>query len=270
VFSLGHAWLYWLVCYADSALSATLFQRFHSNLITYWAIVAVTAAFDYFAKYRERERELREAQLTLLKSQLHPHFLFNTLHTISAMMHEDLAGADRMVSRLSDLLRLTLEHIGRHEVTLREELEVLKSYFEIERVRFHESLRLAVEVDPEVLDALVPSMILQPLVENSIRHGFGARKYAGSVTVRASRRDDTLVVRVLDDGVGLSVQRASSVQEGLGLANTRRRLENLYPAPGCGESPRRWRGRHRGDPGPPGSSPGSGVRGGRACSRSAF
>jgi two-component sensor histidine kinase len=229
VFSLSHSWLYAALCYASPVFHA-LFLRFHPNLLTYWAIVGFTQALDYFQRYKERERQLAQAELHLLKAQLQPHFLFNTLHTISAMMHEDVQGADRIINRLGDLLRLTLQSIGEHEVPLRREIEFLESYLAIERVRFQERLDLTVEVEAATLDALVPSMLLQPLAENSIRHGFGPKRKAGAIILQAQRRDGQLVLRVGDNGRGFSGLDAQPPSPGLGLTNTRRRLEQLYPS----------------------------------------
>jgi hypothetical protein len=226
VFALSHSGLYALACYASPGLFHALFVRFHPNVLTYWAIVGFTQAVDYFDRYRERERQLAQAELLLLKSQLHPHFLFNALHTVSAMMHEDVAAADRMVSRLSDLLRTMFETIGLHEVPLRQELEFLKNYVGIEQARFPDRLTLTVKVEPELLDALVPNMLLQPLVENSIRHGLDLRRGAGRIEVAASRDGDRLVLAVRDNGRGLD--RGTPVAEGLGLSNTKVRLRQLY------------------------------------------
>jgi two-component system LytT family sensor kinase len=228
VFSLSHSWLYAALCYASPVFHA-LFLRFHPNLLTYWAIVGFTQATDYFQRYKERERQLAQAELHLLKAQLEPHFLFNTLHTISAMMHEDVPGADRIVNRLSDLLRLTLQSIGEHEVPLRREIEFLKSYLEIERVRFEEQLGLTLEVEATTLDAMVPSMVLQPLAENSIRHGFAANRKAGAIILQAQRREDWLVLRFGDNGKGFSSLDLEIPSPGLGLTNMRCRLEQLYP-----------------------------------------
>jgi len=228
VFSLSHSWLYAALCYASPGLFHMLFIRFHPNLLTYWGIVGFTQALDYFQRYTDREKQLAQAELHLLRSQLHPHFLFNTLHTIAAMMHEDVNGADRMIHRLSDLLRLTLDSIGEHEVPLRQELDFLKAYVEIERVRFHERLTLVVDVSPEALDAMVPSMLLQPLAENSIRHGFAARESAGTIKIEANRHGGRLILNVLDDGLGFPKQTLADVSAGLGLLNTQRRLEQLY------------------------------------------
>ena len=229
VFSLSHSWLYAALCYASPVFHA-LFLRFHPNLLTYWAIVGFTQAMDYFQRYKERERQLAQAELHLLRAQLQPHFLFNTLHTISAMMHEDVKGADRMVNRLSDLLRLALQNIGEHEVPLRREIEFLESYLEIERVRFQGQLELRLEVDTAIMDAMVPSMLLQPLAENSIHHGIGANRKAGTITLQAQRREIWLVLRFADDGRGLYELGSPLSSQGLGLSNTRRRLEQLYPS----------------------------------------
>jgi two-component system, LytTR family, sensor kinase len=226
VFVLSHSGLYALACYASPGLFHALFVRFHPNVLTYWAIVGFTQAVDYFDRYRERERQLAQAELLLLKSQLHPHFLFNALHTVSAMMHEDVAAADRMVSRLSDLLRTMFETIGVHEVPLRQELDFLKNYVAIEQARFPDRLTLTVNVEPELLDALVPNMLLQPLVENSIRHGLDLGRGAGVIEVAASRADDSLLLAVRDNGRGL--RPAVPIVEGLGLSNTRVRLRELY------------------------------------------
>ncbi len=230
LFSVGHSFLYWTACYASNRLGATLFFRFHPNLLTYWAIVGFTQALDYFERYTSREKELANAQLFLLRSQLHPHFLFNTLHTISAMMHEDVRAADRMLSRLSDLLRLTLESIGAHEIPLRQELEFVEKYLEIERIRFQERLILEVTVAPEARDALVPSMILQPLVENSVRHGFGASRDKRAIHIAAVCEGSRLVLKISDNGKGFPGDVLAGSRQGLGLWNTRRRLEHLYPS----------------------------------------
>ena len=228
LFSMGHSFLYWTACYASNQLGETLFFRFHPNLLTYWAIVGFTQAVNYFQRYTVRERELANAQLLLLKSQLQPHFLFNSLHTISAMMHDDIGAADKMLSRLSDVLRLTLESIGQHEVSLKQELEFVRKYLEIERLRFQERLVLEVDVAPDTLDALVPSMILQPLVENSIRHGFGAGWKTGTIQIEVKRDGDELVLRLTDNGKGFSANMVDGHLHGLGLINARRRLEQLY------------------------------------------
>lgn len=200
---------------------------------TYWAIVGLIYAFDYYRKYREHQlkashlaTQLAQAQLQALKMQLQPHFLFNTLHAISSLMHRDVEAADKMLARLSDLLRLTLENAGAQEVSLRQELEFLDRYLEIEQTRFGERLQVRKEIAPETLDARVPNLILQPLVENSIRHGVAARAAAGLIELRAARTNGELQLHVRDDGPGLPAQ----LKEGVGLANTRARLQQMYGA----------------------------------------
>jgi two-component system, LytTR family, sensor kinase len=230
LFSMGHSFLYWTACYASNQLGETLFFRFHPNLLTYWAIVGFTQAVDYFHRYTLRERELANAQLLLLKSQLHPHFLFNSLNTISAMMREDLGAADRMLSRLGDLLRLTIDSIGQHEITLKQELDFVQRYVEIERMRFQERITLQIKVGPDLHDALVPTMILQPLVENAIRHGFGANRNIGTVRIEAERDGDKLALTVIDSGRGFPTDVLAGQLNGLGLVNSERRLEQLYGA----------------------------------------
>lgn len=206
----------------------------HQYLVVYGTLVGVIHALRYYQKYRERELKaaqlesrLTQAQLQLLKMQLHPHFLFNTLNAISALIHHDPEGADTMVARLGDLLRLSLERQGIHEVTLQEELEFIQAYLEIEQVRFGPRLEVLVEVEPEVLGARVPYLILQPLVENAIRHGLAPRLEGGCVAIRADRKGPALRLEVEDDGLGLET-KPNGTSHGIGLSNTRARLEQLY------------------------------------------
>ncbi len=227
-FGAAHSALYWAVCYASHALGYMLFFRFQPNLLTYWAIVGFTQAVDYFQRYTERERQLAKAQLLLLKSQLQPHFLFNTLNTISAMMHEDVDAAEKTVMQLSDLLRLTLDNIGMHEIPLHKELDFVRKYSQIEQTRYPDTLQVRLDVEPATLDALVPSMILQPLVENSIRHGLDLRKDDGVIQVNARRKGDRLCLTVSDNGRGAADAR--HIREGLGLSNIRLRLMHLHAA----------------------------------------
>jgi len=203
-------------------------------LAVYFAITAVLQAIAYYEKYRERElitsrleTQLALSHLELLRTQLHPHFLFNTLNAISALMHKDVEAADRMIVLLSDLLRLSLDKDERHQVPLQNELEYLQRYLEIEKIRFRDRLRVEIDVEPECLDVQVPKLILQPLVENSIRHGIAVRSAAGRVSIRARRQDDRLALEIADDGPGLS-PNVVELHEGVGLSNTRARLEQLY------------------------------------------
>jgi two-component system, LytTR family, sensor kinase len=212
------------------------------ELVTYFGIVGAHHAWEYGRRYRERERDaaqlelktsrleasLTRANLDSLRMQLNPHFLFNTLNAISVMaMKGERQGVVRMLTLLSDLLRLSLDH-KQQVVSLREELEILDRYLEIEHVRFKDRLTLERQIDPEALDAEVPSLLLQPLVENAIRHGIARRPGPGVVRVEAGIvGGDRVELRVLDSGPGVDAM-PSRDGTGVGLANTRARLEQLY------------------------------------------
>jgi signal transduction histidine kinase len=190
---------------------ALLIKTWHFNLLVYWVILAVSHAFDYAKRLRERElraadleKRLTEARLQALQMQLNPHFLFNTLHAISALMHQDVDAADRMLVRLSDLLRRALESTDTQEVSLREELDFLSRYSEIEQTRFGDRLRIEMEIAPETLDALVPNLVLQPLLENAIRHGIEPHARPGRITVQSRRDGPALQLQVRDNGAGLN------------------------------------------------------------------
>ena len=206
------------------------------DFFVYWAILGVGYAFDYRKKYREREAQaaqlkaqLAQAQLESLKMQLHPHFLFNTLHTIAGLVRSnERRPAVNMIAGLSDLLRRTLESADEQEVPLREELKFIELYLEIQKVRFSDRLTVRLEVTPESEDALVPNLILQPLVENAIRHGISLDNSAGLIVIDAYRDDETLHIRVYDDGPGLQSGWRMGESEGIGLANTSERLKYLY------------------------------------------
>ena len=207
---------------------------FHQSLVTYWLLVGATQAYLYYQRYREGElraahlgTQLAQAQLQALRMQLHPHFLFNTLNAISTLVHNDPEAADRMIARLSELLRLTLDNVGVQEVPLAQELEFLERYLEIERTRFADRLTVRMEIAPDTLDALTPYLILQPLVENAIRHGVAPRSWAGCIVVRSRREDRMLVLEVRDDGPGLA-SGAAAKENGVGVSSTRARLEQLY------------------------------------------
>ncbi|HUF26219.1 MAG TPA: histidine kinase [Gemmatimonadaceae bacterium] len=183
----------------------------------------------YLAAAREGERleaRLTEAQLQSLKLQLHPHFLFNTLNTITALVHVDPPAAERMVAGLSELLRLSLRTAGEQEVPLSREMEMLDHYLQIQQVRFGDRLAVSIVVDPDAREALVPHFILQPLVENAIRHGIAPRATRGLVEIRATVLGTMLKLQVRDDGIGVPFGRP--VADGVGLANTRSRLRSLY------------------------------------------
>ena len=210
-------------------------QNLDWTLMVYAAIVGLSYAVTYYRESQARavkeaqlETNLAQARLRTLEAELHPHFLFNTLHAISSLVHTNPDGADRMISRLSDLLRLTFDRSGAPRVSLQEELEFLQKYLEIEQTRFHDRLSVQFDIDPETLDAEVPRLILQPLVENAIKHGVSPKPGAGLVQISSRHRDDTLWIEVSDNGVGLSANARARLRSGVGLSNTRDRLECLY------------------------------------------
>src|SRR5882672_10000657 len=178
----------------------------HADYVTYWAIIGLNQALDYYRRYRERElraaqleTSLAHAQLDALKMQLHPHFLFNTLNSISVLMAEDVTAARGMLTSLSDLLRSSLENVGSHEISLKEELEFLRNYLAIEQTRFQDRLTVRMEIEPRTLDASVPNLILQPLVENAIRHGIAPHAGPGVIEIHAARRNGMVELRVADN-----------------------------------------------------------------------
>ena len=196
-----------------------------TNVMVYWAIIAVSHAINYFRKYQEREFRLAQAELQALRTQLHPHFLFNTLNAIAELVYSDPKVADRSILRLSELLRFSLASEKTQEVTLKEEIEFLEKYVEIHKTLMRDRLNVRVCVDPETLDAAVPNMIVQPLVENAIKHGISPRPAGGNIEVHARRLNGKLYVEITDDGVGMP---ETDAQGGVGLINTRERLKHLY------------------------------------------
>ena len=207
------------------------------ELVTGAGIVCLIHAVFYYRETQQRalreaqlETRLVEAQLQTLQHQLHPHFLFNTLHAISTLMHRDLSAAERMLVQLGDLLRLTLESSTRPEVRLAEEIEFLEKYVQIEQIRLGERLTTLFDIETEVLDAAVPTLILQPLVENAIEHGIAPLGVAGRITVSAKREHDMLVMTVEDSGPGPSERAMAALFTGIGLSNTRARLTYQFGA----------------------------------------
>ena len=209
--------------------SMVLFGGFYADMLAYWASVGVIHAIEYYRESRERELEATRLALENLRAQLQPHFLFNTLQSISTLIHRDQAAADRMLTDLSDLLRLSLRTTASQEVPLRDELAFLDRYLDIMRVRFGDRLKIAVEANDDVRDALVPSLVLQPIVENAITHGMADRPDVGHVAVRARRNGASLELEVSDDGPGPG---SGAPTNGIGLANTRERIARLYGAAG--------------------------------------
>jgi two-component system LytT family sensor kinase len=218
-----------------------LANRTHFNLAVYTVIVCAWHAWDYHRRYSEREEQatelsarLAQAQLQALRMQINPHFLFNTLNSISSLMLKDVNSANRMIVRLSELLRLTLEISNDQEVPLQRELELLRRYVEIEQIRFGDLLKVKIEVEPATLHANVPNLILQPLVENAIHHAIEPQAAGGQIELRCARSNGSLVMQVSDNGQGNSSLKTNSAEvsnqarQRIGLNNTRQRLQKLY------------------------------------------
>lgn len=217
-------------------LLSLLGGAFQWSYVIYWLIAGGWLAWDYHRESQARKLEtaqleqlLTQSRLLHLKSQLHPHFLFNALNTISAFVEQDPRGARMMIEHLGDLLRFSLDHSETQETTLEEELKVLDHYLAIQRVRFDESLKIRREIATETLSAKVPSLILQPLVENVIQHVVAQQVKPVSLTIQASKKGKDLMLGVHDDGPGLPPNWRLHEHAGVGLANTRQRLEQLYP-----------------------------------------
>jgi two-component system LytT family sensor kinase len=213
---------------------AHVLSRTFMDIPRYWYIVLITQAIAFYGKYQERqllssqlEAQLANAQLEVLKIQLEPHFLFNTLNSIAALARHDGEAAEHMTLQLADLLRLSLDGVGVHEVPLYQELSFLQKYIDIQQMRFHDRLRVETEIDPRTLDTLVPNLILQPIVENAIRHGIGPRRTPGLIRISTWRDHDDVWMEIRDDGLGFT-RGGLMPPEGVGLRNTRGRLLQLY------------------------------------------
>ncbi|WP_420124859.1 sensor histidine kinase [Longimicrobium sp.] len=207
----------------------------HYAVLSYVAVAAAGHGMEIYRRFRERElqasqleTQLARAHLHALEMQIQPHFLFNTLNSISELIHAEPEAAELMVAQLGDLLRMTIAGDGRQEVPLSRELDLVGAYLEIERTRFQDRLTVKKQVDEDVTDALVPSLILQPLVENAIRHGLSPRVAPGTVTLTARRVGDRLRITVRDDGRGLPPP--DQRRERVGVGNTRTRLMQAYGA----------------------------------------
>lgn len=203
---------------------------FLDDLMVYFAVLGSGVARDYFLRYRARLQEtallreqLTQARLDALRTQLNPHFLFNTLNAVSALVERDARGARRMIARLSDLLRYTLDESTEQEVPLERELDLLEEYIELMQIRFQDKLRVDVRVDPETRRALVPNLILQPLLENAIKHGVGQQPGVGRIEIAARVADGDLIVVIRDNGPG-----PRQGAPGVGLNNTNARLRQMY------------------------------------------
>jgi hypothetical protein len=221
-----------------ASFQKSIIRALDFSVLHYVILIVCHNAVEYYRKYEDGrlrasqlEARLATAQLHALKMQLHPHFLFNTLHSISELVHADPGRAESMIMRLSDFLRLTLEHVGVPEVPLDEEIDFLRRYLEIEQMRFEERLAVEWEIDGATLGVRVPNMILQPIVENALKHGISRNAGAGLLRISTRLEDGKLAMKVIDNGPG--PQRANGnlqapVREGVGLNNTRSRLERLY------------------------------------------
>jgi two-component sensor histidine kinase len=217
------------------AVAFVVLRRITYQLPTFWGLVAVAHALRFYERAKTRERRetelesrLVEARLQALRMQLNPHFLFNTLNSIASLVSEQPKAAEEMIEALSDLLRLALNASDRQEVTVREELHFLDRYLHIEQTRFGERLRIEKQIEVEALDGLTPILILQPLVENAIRHGIEKRIAPGVVRITVERVADGLRLEVADNGRGFRSFPISKLKEGVGLSNTRGRLKELY------------------------------------------
>lgn len=217
--------------------SSWFWLRARSHVPVYWVIVCAVYALTYYRRSQERERKalelsasLAQARLQALKMQLHPHFLFNALNAIATLLHKDPHAADDMIANLSNLLRLALDRSELQEVSLRKELEFLDCYLDIEQMRLGDRLRVEKKIEPAAMNAQVPVMILQPLAENAIRHGIEPMRNPGVVTIRAEREGMFLNLTVSNTGTGVFGAAPAANRPGIGLANTRARLQELYGA----------------------------------------
>lgn len=226
----------WSVLADRSFLPTAFRQGFLWSWLVYWAIFGARQTFRYYEHYlaselrlERMERSFSEARLNALRMQLDPHFLFNALNTISSQVESSPRLARNMIEHLGDLLRLSLEARDRQEIPLAEELAFLDHYVAIQKIRFAENLHIEIHVSPEVKYALVPCLIVQPLVENAIRHGISRRASGGTVTVIAERGPNQVEIRVADDGVGLPPGWTLETSSGMGLSVTRERIVGLHP-----------------------------------------
>lgn len=211
---------------------AAYLRNLHTVAIVYWLLVAGTHLADSLRRASEREghleAQLADARLVALQAQLHPHFLFNTLHAVSSLIHEDPDAAEDMLTALSDLLRTTLGRGTQREVPLRDEIDFLQRYLEIQKMRLGDRLHVTLDITPEVADVLVPSFAIQPLVENAIRYAIAPRREGGHLEIHAERVGSRLQLTIADDGPGVQAASPEAGGWGIGLENTRERLAQLY------------------------------------------
>jgi len=212
-------------------------HQFDWLLMTYLFLVGLAHALAYRRESERRALEaarleirLVEARLQALQRQLHPHFLFNTLNTIAGLIRTNPNAADQMIDQLGDLLRMALHSSDHQVVPLEQDLQSLRKYLDIEQTRLGSRLSVSWHIDPDTLDAEVPNLLLQPLVENAVRHGVSPHSRPGRITISARHTDDRLTVEVADNGYGVDPERLQALNSGVGLSNTRARLEHLYPS----------------------------------------
>ena len=222
--------------FVTASFNPTVFATSFDNILTYIILVGAYHVYEYYQRYRNRvlqstklEAQLAKLRLDLLKAQLNPHFLFNTLNAISIVKDHDLEAADEMITDLSELLRFIMDNIHRQEVTLREEVDFLKRYISIQKKRFDNKLDVNINVDPSTWNAMVPSLLLQPIVENSIKHGMTDSRQKGKIDIECKLNDSQLCFEVRDNGTGLKPNHMSRTNgSGIGVRNTHERLRNLY------------------------------------------
>ena len=217
-----------------SDVIATFWGNIYTHSWYYWPLVGLGHAFFYYGAYREREmqalaleRQLAISELQVLKMQLHPHFLFNTLNSISALMTTNVSLAQKTLARLGELLRLSFQYVALEETTLREEVQFLELYVQIQQTRFGDRMSVRMDIDPQTLDAYVPSLVLQPLMENAIQHGISALPSGGVIELSSRLRGSDVYIHIRDNGPGVK-GNGSRMGSGVGLANTRARIEQLY------------------------------------------
>ena len=213
----------------DALARAFYFLHFASDgFVDYLIILVIVQSVIYFKQVREREMRLQQAELQSLKTQLHPHFLFNTLNAVSSLVASRPKAAQTTIAQLSDLLRLSLKDNRTQEIPLKDELDFLRKYVQIQQTLLQERLAVEWNIQPDALDALVPSLILQPLIENSIRHGIAPKEAGGCIRISAERQNGMLALNLTDNGLGLSAGENSKSGNGIGLTNTQTRLQYLY------------------------------------------
>lgn len=205
---------------------ALMLNFISSSMVRYATIIAIQQAYVYFQESQKRAFRLQQAELEVLKMQMHPHFFFNTLNAISALVYRSPKEADRMITQLSDLFRISLKKDKAQDVSLKEELEFLQAYLQIHQTLMGRRLEVVWKIEPETLDALVPNLILQPLVENAVQHGIAPLEEGGQIEISSQRLDGQLLLQVRDNGRGLATDEIKP--GGVGLSNTQARLKNLY------------------------------------------